>query len=218
MFVLFLGKNEARSRIFLWGGPFMKSLISLIMAIFLTACGVPVETPKPVGRPLTVKGVEADYLACLNRVYATPEGQRLATDFILNPERDGAASAKIDNANQANEDQKRDILLFYENSNQCRDRFIENLIDINSNYSAFVTYNYYYLDILIGEILDNEIDIGAFNNKVVDLYNNSKLKLKSLNKRRRLTEKEKESQDFMNLLTIGKYNQNDYRERILHQE
>lgn len=196
----------------------MKSLVSVLMAFFLTACGVPVESPKPVSRPLTVKGVESDYLVCLNNAYSTPEGQRLATDFIINPESEGMDSAKIENVNQANEDQKKDIISFYDSSNDCRDKFIENLIDINSNYSAFVTYNYYYLDILIKKILDDEINIGEFNFKIVDLYNNAQLKLKSLNKRRRLTEKEKEDQDFMNLLTIDKYNRNDYRKRILNPE
>ncbi len=146
----------------------MKSFVALFAVVLLAGCTAPAEN-KRVQMTQETKTVEQAYALCKGTVDSTLEAMRLSQSFVLGKNKGTNYLGKIADKSYATDEQVSDILAYHVDLTVCRDKAVDYLRIVNTDYAVLVSEYFAKDDKITADVVEKEITIGDANRKVKTL-------------------------------------------------
>ena len=143
----------------------MKLSFALLAFVLLAGCATSAEN-KTVHMNLDKKAVEQAYALCKGKVDSTLEAMRLSESFVLGKNKSINYLKKIADESYATDEQISDIYVYHADLTVCRDKAVDDLQDINTDYAVLVSEYFTEDDKITADVVEKKLTIGEANRKV----------------------------------------------------
>ena len=143
----------------------MKPFIALLAVVLLAGCATSAEN-QTVQMNQDTKAVEQAYALCKGKADSGIEALRLSEYFVLGKNKSTNYLEKIADESYATDEQLVDIHDYHADLTICRDKAVDDLQDIDTDYAVIASEYFTEDDKITADVVEKKLTIGEANRKV----------------------------------------------------